>query len=63
MWTNNDTAPHTATADNGEFDSGSLDKGGSFSFTFTKPGTYPYYCVFHGGPGGVGMASTIVVQP
>lgn len=35
--------------------------GGSFSYTFAKPGTYHYYCQFHGGPTG-GMAGTVVVQ-
>lgn len=31
--------------------------------TFTQPGTYHYYCEVHGGPGGLGMAGTIVVKP
>ena len=55
-WTNNDTVPHTATADDGSFDSGSLGKGDSFSHTFDEPGTYPYFCAFH-----TGMRGTIVV--
>ena len=29
----------------------------------TEPGTYPYYCIPHGGPGGRGMSATIIVQP
>ena len=36
--------------------------GETFSYTFTKPGTYGYYCQVHGGPGG-GMAGEVVVQP
>lgn len=55
-WTNRDDAPHTATADDGSFGSGRLDDGGSFSFTFDIPGTYPYHCDFH-----PQMMGTIVV--
>ncbi|MCC6315174.1 MAG: ScyD/ScyE family protein, partial [Thermomicrobiales bacterium] len=39
-WTNDDTAPHTATAKGKVFDSGNLDPGASYSFAFTQPGTY-----------------------
>jgi plastocyanin len=60
---NKDEAPHTATSDTGIFDSGLLAKGEEFYFTFTEPGTYPYYCIPHGAPGGQGMAATIIVQP
>jgi plastocyanin/sugar lactone lactonase YvrE len=56
-WTNNDTVPHTATASDGSFDSGNLNPGESFSFTFHTPGTYPYVCQYH-----AGMQGTIVVQ-
>ncbi len=59
---NNDSAAHTATADDGSFDSGTLDNGQEFTFKFDKAGTYPYYCKFHGGKGGTGMSSTITVQ-
>lgn len=34
-----------------------------YSFTFTTAGTYAFYCANHGGPGGVGMSGTVVVQP
>jgi plastocyanin len=46
------------------FDSGpdGLRPGQEFAFTFIQPGTYPYYCRFHGAPGGVGHAGTIVVR-
>jgi len=46
-WVNNDQAPHTATANNGAFDSGTLQPGQSYSFTFDKPGTYAYHCNIH----------------
>ena len=34
----------------------------SYAYTFTEPGTYPYFCRYHGDVGGVGMAGTIVVE-
>ena len=46
-WTNEDGAPHTATANDDTFDTGRLDKGESGDITFDKPGTYDYICVFH----------------
>ena len=70
VWTNNDTARHTVTADDGSFDShpscGSLGgacmlRGESFRFTFQQPGTYPYHCRVHGSEGGGGMAGTVTV--
>ena len=63
MWINQDNAPHTATADDNSFDTGTLSQGQSGSITFDKPGEFPYYCLFHGGPGGVGMAGEIIVTP
>src|ERR1700742_738162 len=48
-WINEDEAPHTVTTTKAPvaFDSGSFDKGKSFSYTFTKPGAYGYYCAAH----------------
>jgi len=46
-WTNNDAVAHTATADDGSFNSGNLDPGQRFSFTFDRPGTYAYICSYH----------------
>src|SRR5262249_35111807 len=62
-WKAVSAAPHTATADAGSFDTGTLNNGDvSKLVTFTKPGRYPYYCQFHGGPGGQGMSGTIIVK-
>lgn len=63
-WTIAGQNEHTVTADNGSFDSDDLKAGEktTFSFTFTKAGTFAYYCKYHGGPGGIGMSGTIVVQ-
>ncbi len=47
VFTNLDSAVHTATADEGPFDSGDLRKGQSFTFTADKPGTYTYFCMPH----------------
>jgi amicyanin len=46
-WTNHDSAPHTVTFKNGMKDSGWLRQGQSFSYTFTTPGTFDYYCTVH----------------
>jgi plastocyanin len=45
--TNHDSVPHTWTADNGAWDSGQLEGGKSYTFTFTKAGTYSYHCNIH----------------
>ncbi len=46
-WTNNGPAPHTATANNGSFNTGTLQKGQSASHTFTQAGTFAYICTIH----------------
>jgi plastocyanin len=46
-WTNKDTAPHTATALTGAFDSGSLATSQTFNFKFNTAGTYSYHCLIH----------------
>jgi plastocyanin len=47
-WTNRQTGiQHTVTANNGSFASGDLSTGSSFSYVFTKPGTYAYHCAIH----------------
>lgn len=54
-WINHDNAPHTATGS--AFNSGTLNHGDSFSFTFTQPGVYEYICAFH-----PNMKHTIIVE-
>jgi plastocyanin len=51
---------HTVTADNGGFESPTLSAGKTFTYKFSKPGTYRYYCSFHGSKGGHDMAGTII---
>ena len=63
IFVNHDTSKHTVTSDTGKFDSGDIDSGQSYTLKMDEPGTYPYYCVFHGDKGGVDMAGTIEVTP
>lgn len=46
-WINNDSATHTVTAQERQFDSGDLSRGASFSYTFSQSGTFNYYCAIH----------------
>jgi LPXTG-motif cell wall-anchored protein len=46
-WTNEGPTAHTATADDGTFDTGNLVKGMTGNYKFTKPGTYKYHCTPH----------------
>lgn len=61
VWMNSTQAPHTVTSDDGKsFDSGTnhpVSPGTSFSFQFTKTGTFPYHCQFH-----PYMKATIIVS-
>ena len=57
-WTNRDDIPHGLAATNNAFKrSQALDTDDSFSFTFTTPGTYQYFCYIH-----PHMTGTIVVE-
>jgi len=56
-WTNSDDVPHTVVSDDKIFKSKVLDTDEKFSYTFTKPGTYPYFCSVH-----PKMTAKIVVQ-
>jgi len=58
-WTNSDSAAHTATQlpSGSGFQSGTLDPGASYSFTFDTPGTYDYHCEFH-----AGMTGQVIVS-
>ena len=46
-FTNLDGAPHTATAVDGSFDTGRLNRNKSGSITVSAAGTFPYICTFH----------------
>ena len=46
-WTNDDSEPHTVVANGGAFKSQTLDKGQSYSYRFSSPGSYAYYCSVH----------------
>ena len=46
-WTNDDSAAHTATADDGTFDSSSIAPGATFSQPFDTAGTFAYHCSIH----------------
>jgi amicyanin len=56
-WTNRDDIPHTVVSDDKVFKSKVLDTDEKFSFTFTKPGTYGYFCSVH-----PKMTGKVVVQ-
>ena len=56
-WTNSDDIPHTAVSTDGVFKSKVLDTDEKFSYTFTKAGTYSYYCSVH-----PKMTGKVVVQ-
>jgi plastocyanin len=57
-WTNKDDIPHgIASANNGFAKSRALDTDDNYSFTFTTPGTYQYFCYIH-----PHMTGTIVVE-
>jgi len=56
-WTNNDSAPHTATADDGSFDTGQLAQGDSGDVTFDTAGSFAYHCSVH-----PNMTGTVVVE-
>lgn len=46
-WTNRDAVAHTVTGQKGDWDSGNLATGASFSHLFRQPGTYEYTCAIH----------------
>jgi plastocyanin len=56
-WTNRDDIPHTVVSTDGVFKSKVRDTEEKFSYTFTKAGTYPYYCSVH-----PKMTGKVVVQ-
>lgn len=56
-WTNRDDIPHTVVAEDKAIKSKALDTDEKFTYTFTKPGTYVYFCSIH-----PKMKGTVVVQ-
>ena len=57
-WVNRDDIPHTVVSeDKSTFKSKALDTDDSFTYTFTKPGTYTYFCSIH-----PKMVAKVVVQ-
>jgi LPXTG-motif cell wall-anchored protein len=57
-WRNDDSTVHTATADDGSFDTGSLSQGQTGQFRFTKAGTFKYHCIPHASS----MKATVIVK-
>jgi len=70
-WTNNGNFNHTTQDDgdvvwnsNNQFPlPNGMQPGNVFQFTFTSEDVFPYFCLFHGGIGGIGMAGTVTVEP
>jgi amicyanin len=56
-WTNDDDIPHTVASSTKAFKSKVLDTEEKFSFTFTTPGTFEYFCSLH-----PHMVGTVVVE-
>lgn len=56
-WTNKDDIPHAIAAVGKQFKSKTMDTDNSYSFTFTTPGTYAYFCSLH-----PHMTGTIVIE-
>jgi len=46
-WTNNDNTTHTVTANDNSFASNNLNKGDSYTHTFSSIGTFAYHCSIH----------------
>jgi plastocyanin len=52
VFTNNDVVAHTVTSKSvpqgaSNFNSGEMLSGATYTYTFTVPGTYQYYCIYH----------------
>ena len=56
-WTNSDSAPHTATLDDGACDTGNIAQDASAGLVFDAAGMYPYHCAIH-----PNMMGTITIQ-
>jgi plastocyanin len=56
-WINDDTVPHSVTADDGRFDSGPILPGQSFKWTAATVGDVAYHCLYH-----PSMTATVTVR-
>jgi plastocyanin len=56
-WTNRDDIPHTSVSEDKLFKSKVMDTDDQFAYTFSKPGTYKYFCSIH-----PKMTGTVVVK-
>lgn len=56
-WVNDDDEPHTVVDSDTLFKSHALDTGDKFSFTFSTPGKFQYFCTIH-----AHMVGTVVVE-
>ena len=56
-WTNEDSAAHTVTLDDGACDTGNIGQGTTAGLVFDAAGTYPYHCKIH-----PNMTGTITIQ-
>lgn len=56
-WVNRDSTAHDVVSDTGLFNSGNLNNGQSYSYTFNQAGSFPYHCGIH-----PSMTGTIVVS-
>jgi plastocyanin len=66
QWTNNDNETiHTVTSvsGNGSLNSGNINPGGTYSYTFTTPGTYNYMCTYHSWMKGVVLVKSATPVP
>jgi len=55
-WVNDDNMIHTVTANDASFNSGDMNPGSSFSYTFNTVGTYNYHCMHH-----AGMTAVVII--
>src|SRR5262249_45172991 len=56
-WVNGGPSNHTLTANDGSFDSGTIQRNANFGFTFATAGTFAYHCSIH-----PTMAGTVTVS-
>lgn len=64
VWLGNNQHSSTSDATSGpdSWNSGEIGFGSSFDVLISQPGLHPFYCIPHGGPGGVGMSGVIVAN-